>query len=191
MTTTPVQGRSGTTAPPRSRRGPRRPNRNADTDGRTGTLVVNIDDTPRRAGGDDWTLAVDLRVNGTTDPVVADLVEYLRSLVSRADPVAQPAGGPHVRIDVAARTVTVAGRYVEFTRREFDLLLYLADNPGRTYARDHLLREVWGSEQSGPRTIDVHVRRIRAKAFGCELVTTVHSVGYRLAAGTDIAIVRR
>jgi DNA-binding response OmpR family regulator len=87
-----------------------------------------------------------------------------------------------LRIDVDTYKVTAAGRPLDLTFKEFELLRFLATHPGRVYTRPALLREVWGYDfYGGTRTVDVHVRRLRAK-LGAErehLIETVRSVGYR------------
>ncbi|MFL6273159.1 MAG: DNA-binding response regulator [Actinomycetes bacterium] len=87
-----------------------------------------------------------------------------------------------LRIDVDTYKVTAAGRPLDLTFKEFELLRFLATHPGRVYTRPSLLREVWGYDfYGGTRTVDVHVRRLRAK-LGPErehLIETVRSVGYR------------
>jgi DNA-binding response OmpR family regulator len=89
--------------------------------------------------------------------------------------------GPLV-LDLDAYRVTVAGRALDLTYKEFELLRYLASRPGRAFTRPTLLREVWGYDfYGGTRTVDVHVRRLRSK-LGPEhegLVQTVRGVGYR------------
>lgn len=91
--------------------------------------------------------------------------------------------GPLV-LDVDSYAVTVAGRQLDLTYKEFELLRFLAERPGRVFTRPTLLREVWGYDfYGGTRTVDVHVRRLRAK-LGPEheaLVETVRGVGYRAA----------
>ncbi|MGE5461093.1 MAG: winged helix-turn-helix domain-containing protein [Solirubrobacterales bacterium] len=91
--------------------------------------------------------------------------------------------GPLV-LDVDSYAVTVGGRPLDLTYKEFELLRYLAERPGRVFTRPTLLREVWGYDfYGGTRTVDVHVRRLRAK-LGPEhesLVETVRGVGYRAA----------
>jgi DNA-binding response OmpR family regulator len=81
--------------------------------------------------------------------------------------------------------VTVSGRPLDLTYKEFELLRYLAERPGRVFSRAALLQEVWGYDfYGGTRTVDVHVRRLRAK-LGAEhehLIETVRGVGYRAAA---------
>jgi DNA-binding response OmpR family regulator len=91
-------------------------------------------------------------------------------------------------IDSDTYRVTVAGRPMDLTIKEFELLRFLAQHPGRVFTRPSLLREVWGYDfYGGTRTVDVHVRRLRAK-LGPEhehLIETVRSVGYRAAATED------
>jgi DNA-binding response OmpR family regulator len=78
----------------------------------------------------------------------------------------------------------VGGRALDLTFKEFELLRFLASHPGRVFTRPALLREVWGYDfYGGTRTVDVHIRRLRAK-LGPEfepLVETVRGVGYRAA----------
>ena len=89
-----------------------------------------------------------------------------------------------LRIDPARRTVEQAGRPVQVTYVEFELLRTLASNPGRVYTREMLLASLWGdSAYREPRTIDVHVRHLREKLerdpSGPEYILTVRGVGYR------------
>jgi DNA-binding response OmpR family regulator len=86
-----------------------------------------------------------------------------------------------------SRSVLVGGEEISLTRVEFDLLTFLAENPRRVFGRPQLLKSVWGYEHTGHRTVDVHIRRIRAK-LGDRLVTTVRSVGYRLADDARISV---
>ena len=87
-----------------------------------------------------------------------------------------------VTIDEATYTAKVRGRSLDLTFKEFELLKYLAQHPGRVFTRAQLLQEVWGYDYyGGTRTVDVHVRRLRAK-LGSEheaLIGTVRNVGYR------------
>jgi DNA-binding response OmpR family regulator len=86
-------------------------------------------------------------------------------------------------IDEAAYSARVRGRNLDLTFKEFELLRFLASHPGRVYTRAQLLQEVWGYDYfGGTRTVDVHVRRLRAK-LGAEyeaLIGTIRNVGYRL-----------
>jgi len=87
-----------------------------------------------------------------------------------------------VVIDELAYTAKLRGRTLDLTFKEFELLKYLAQHPGRVFTRAQLLQEVWGYDYfGGTRTVDVHVRRLRAK-LGVEnesLIGTVRNVGYR------------
>lgn len=91
-------------------------------------------------------------------------------------------------IDEAAYTARLAGRPLDLTYKEFELLKHLAGHPGRVFSRDQLLAEVWGYDYfGGTRTVDVHVRRLRAK-LGPEhdaLIGTVRNVGYRFVPPED------
>jgi len=85
-------------------------------------------------------------------------------------------------IDEATYTARLRARALDLTFKEFELLKFLAQHPGRVFTRAHLLQEVWGYDYfGGTRTVDVHVRRLRAK-LGAEheaLIGTVRNVGYR------------
>ena len=85
-------------------------------------------------------------------------------------------------IDEATYSVRLRGRALDLTYKEFELLKYLAQHPGRVFTRAQLLQEVWGYDYfGGTRTVDVHVRRLRAK-LGADhetLIGTVRNVGYR------------
>ncbi len=85
-------------------------------------------------------------------------------------------------VDETAYTAKLGGRLLDLTFKEFELLKYLAQHPGRVFSREQLLKEVWGYDYfGGTRTIDVHVRRLRSK-LGSDheaLIGTVRNVGYR------------
>jgi DNA-binding response OmpR family regulator len=87
-------------------------------------------------------------------------------------------------IDPHTYSARLKGRLLDLTYKEFELLKFLAQHPGRVFTRDRLLREVWGFDYfGGHRTVDVHVRRLRAK-LGTEyesMIGTVRQVGYKLA----------
>jgi DNA-binding response OmpR family regulator len=87
-----------------------------------------------------------------------------------------------VVIDEASYTAKLNGRALDLTYKEFELFKFLAQHPGRVFTREQLLQEVWGYDYfGGTRTVDVHVRRLRAK-LGPEhesLIGTVRNVGYR------------
>lgn len=86
-----------------------------------------------------------------------------------------------VTIDEASYSAKVHGKPLDLTFKEFALLKFLAQHPGRVFTRDQLLSEVWGYDYfGGTRTVDVHIRRLRAKLGDLEsLIGTVHNVGYR------------
>lgn len=89
-------------------------------------------------------------------------------------------------IDVSGYDVFLGGRRLDFTHQEFELLRFLAQNRGRVFTRDQLLQKVWGYQYTGgTRTVDIHVRRLRAKlgpVVGA-LIATVRHVGYKMCAG--------
>ncbi|SUZ91815.1 uncharacterized protein METZ01_LOCUS44669 [marine metagenome] len=88
-------------------------------------------------------------------------------------------------IDQERYEVTVSGRRVALTYKEFQLLVLLASNPGRVYTREALLNQIWGYDYlGGTRTVDVHIRRLRSKVEspGCSFVETIWNVGYRFKA---------
>jgi DNA-binding response OmpR family regulator len=89
-----------------------------------------------------------------------------------------------------SHVVRVGEREIPFTRVEFDLLLFLATHPRRVFTRAQLLQTVWGFAHAGQRTVDVHIRRLRAKLPGVCLVTTVRGVGYRLADHANVRVLR-
>lgn len=86
-----------------------------------------------------------------------------------------------VVIDEASYSAKVHGRPLDLTFKEFELLRFLATHPSRVFTREQLLSEVWGYDYfGGTRTVDVHVRRLRAKLGDLEqLIGTVRNVGYR------------
>jgi DNA-binding response OmpR family regulator len=90
-----------------------------------------------------------------------------------------------LRIDSGARRVWVGADEVRLTPTEFDLLLCMAGAPGTVLTREQLYRDVWGwAGASGTRTVDSHVKALRAK-IGAERVRTVHGVGYALEPGAE------
>ena len=118
-----------------------------------------------------------------------------RELVARVQALLRRTQGPSaamatiaydgLRIDVSAREVWVRGQLIETTAKEFDLLAFLAANPGRVYTRHQLLREVWksSSEWQQEGTVTEHIRRLRVKveedAERPRWLQTVRGVGYR------------
>jgi len=134
------------------------------------------------------------------------LLEVVRDLVERGEgsvtitpspAFAQPAPlaldtadePGRIRVCRDSRTAWLGGAPLDLTRLEFDLLVFLAENPRRVFTRLQLLGNVWGYEHAVARTVDVHVRRLRAKiGDGVPLVTTVYGVGYRLADDAQVLL---
>ena len=85
-------------------------------------------------------------------------------------------------IDTESYQAKINGRTLDLTFKEFELLRHLHENPSRVFSREQLLSEVWGYDYfGGTRTVDVHIRRLRAKLGEAEsLIDTVRNVGYRL-----------
>lgn len=142
--------------------------------------------------GVQWDWGIDEVVVDTTSP--AELEARLRLVVTRpapggpassaADALAEPGEvrSGELVIDEGAYSAKLRGRSLDLTFKEFELLKFLAQHPGRVFTRAVLLQEVWGYDYfGGTRTVDVHVRRLRAK-LGAEheaLIGTVRNVGYR------------
>ena len=116
-----------------------------------------------------------------------EVVARVRALLRRVERAAELASSGRSRIEVAGlaidpatRRVRSRGIEVHLTPLEFDLLHALAADPGTVRTRDDLMREVWGwADAAGTRTLDSHVKAIRAK-IGADRVRTVHGVGYAL-----------
>ena len=88
-----------------------------------------------------------------------------------------------INVDRSRHEVCVNGVLVTLTRKEFDLLVLLMQKPGHCFTRDYILDTVWGYEQDGTRTVDVHIRLLRQKLKEAgSYIETVRSVGYRLNA---------
>jgi DNA-binding response OmpR family regulator len=130
----------------------------------------------------DW--AIDDIVLDTAGP--AELEARLRLAIERrAKTAAPPLDHVHVgdlTIDESTYSARLQGRSLDLTYKEFELLKFLAQHPGRVFSRSHLVQEVWGYDYfGGTRTVDVHVRRLRAK-LGPEheaMIGTVRNVGYK------------
>lgn len=134
-----------------------------------------------------WDWGMDDVLLVTASP--AEVEARLRLATSRVQTVsgALPTEPEEIRsgellVDEAAYSAKLRGRVLDLTFKEFELLKFLAQHPGRVFTRAVLLQEVWGYDYfGGTRTVDVHVRRLRAK-LGPEheaLIGTVRNVGYR------------
>jgi DNA-binding response OmpR family regulator len=117
----------------------------------------------------------------------AELVARVRALLRRFQPQASEGrlqNGP-LSIDLDAAEVTLAGHRLDLTRREYDLLVFLARHPGRLYSRGELLDRVWGPDfLGGERTVDQHITQLRAHLgediSAPRFLETVRGRGYRM-----------
>jgi len=119
-----------------------------------------------------------------TRELLARIKAILRRTVQQAAAVRSFIKVGDLQIDVIKRKVTVKGREVALTSREYNLLSLLASNPGKVYSREELLEEIWGDDYSGDvRTVDVHIRHLREKIeeFPAEpnIILTVWGAGYK------------
>jgi DNA-binding response OmpR family regulator len=145
-------------------------------------LVVVVTEGGLAGITSDW--GIDDVILDTAGP--AEVEARLRLALGRTAEAAVEEGGPITAgalvIDEASYSVRLRGRILDLTYKEFELLKYLAQHPGRVFTRSQLLQEVWGYDYfGGTRTVDVHVRRLRAK-LGTDyevLIGTVRNVGYR------------
>ena len=131
---------------------------------------------------------------GITDVILdtagpAEVDARIRIVIGK-DAITQLAKNPSLKeirsgevvIDEDSYTAKIKGRTLDLTFKEFELLKYLAQHPGRVFSRSQLLQEIWGYDYfGGTRTVDVHIRRLRSK-LGPEfesIIDTVRNVGYR------------
>jgi DNA-binding response OmpR family regulator len=124
---------------------------------------------------------------------VSELATRLRHRLRRAgnESVAPRVAHGELVMNLETYQATIAGRILDLTYMEYELLRFLATNPNRVFSRETLLSRVWGYEYyGGARTVDVHVRRLRAK-LGEEyahLIATVRSVGYKFGVSTTFQV---
>ncbi|MFN8098968.1 MAG: response regulator transcription factor [Dermatophilaceae bacterium] len=130
----------------------------------------------------DW--GVDDVLLDTAGPAEVEArLRIARSRIEEAEPEEDlPITAGEITIDESSYSARLGGRALDLTYKEFELLKYLAQHPGRVFTRAQLLQEVWGYDYfGGTRTVDVHIRRLRAK-LGTDhetLIGTVRNVGYR------------
>ncbi len=100
---------------------------------------------------------------------------------STLPPAPEPIMRGGLRIDLADRVATLDGAEVDLTLKEYDLLVLLANHPGRAFSREFLLERLWGDDYEGfDRTVDTHIMRLRKKLGSIgEKIVTVWGVGYR------------
>jgi two-component system, OmpR family, response regulator len=116
----------------------------------------------------------------------AELVARVKAVLRRTDgsPAPEVTQVGDVTVDSGRREVRVHDDVVDFTAKEFDLLLFLATRPGLALSRQQILDGVWGPDWFGDaRTVDVHIAQVRKKLGDALRVTTVRGVGYRLESG--------
>ena len=115
---------------------------------------------------------------------IAELMARIRALLRRSE--TGKAGNVYhyksLTVDDGKHLVTVAGRVVSLSQKEYDLLLMLIKADGRACSREELLSGVWGENYGESRTLDVHIRKLRKKLFPVEgMIVTVKGMGYRLS----------
>ena len=142
-------------------------------------LLLVITEGGLAAVSPDW--GVDDVILDTAGPAEVDArIRLTAGRLARSEPsnTIRAAG---VVIDEASYSAKVHGKPLDLTYKEFELLRFLAAHPSRVFTREQLLSEVWGYDYfGGTRTVDVHVRRLRAKLGDQEsLIGTVRNVGYR------------
>jgi len=115
---------------------------------------------------------------------VREVVARMRAVLRRVQPsVKEPAQQEHgrVRIDRRGRRVHLDGAELELTPKEFDLLSFLAEEPGAVFTREQIMEAVWDENWFGPtKTLDVHVGVLRRKLGDAASLETVRGVGFRL-----------
>ena len=127
----------------------------------------------------------------------AEVDARIRIVIGK-DAITQLANNPSLKeirsgevgIDEDSYAAKIKGRSLDLTFKEFELLKYLAQHPGRVFSRSQLLQEIWGYDYfGGTRTVDVHIRRLRSK-LGPEfesIIDTVRNVGYRFSVNSNPA----
>jgi DNA-binding response OmpR family regulator len=162
------------------------------TTGTSSPLVAVMSEGGLAAVAADWGLD-DIVLDGAGP---GEIEARLRLLLGRAAAVAESSVTEEIRsgdlsIDEATYQASLGSRVLDLTFKEFELLKYLAQHPGRVFTRAQLLQEVWGYDYfGGTRTVDVHVRRLRAK-LGPDreaLIGTVRNVGYKFVAQPILAL---
>ncbi len=112
--------------------------------------------------------------------LVARIKAALRRIQAPVAGVGEVLSFRHLRMDIAARQVSVDDQPIDLTAIEFDLLRALAENRGRVLTREQLLDKVWGGSYFGEmRVVDVHLGHVRQKLGNPDLISTVRGVGYR------------
>ena len=150
------------------------------TAGQESPLLLVVTEGGMSAVSGDW--GIDDVLLADAGPAETDA--RIRLAIARREQTAEPARvqASGVTIDEQSYSARLHGRPLDLTYKEFQLLHFLATHPSRVFTREQLLSEVWGYDYfGGTRTVDVHVRRLRAK-LGTDheqLIGTVRNVGYR------------
>ena len=113
---------------------------------------------------------------------IMELISRVRALLRRTEP--EEAGEyvlGRLTVSPATHTVLAGGEEIALTCKEFELLSLLLSKPGTVFTRDRILREIWGVDFDGEsRTLDVHIRTLRAKLGSCgDMIKTVRGIGYK------------
>ena len=157
------------------------------TSGSTTPIVLVVTEGGLTAVTSEWN--VDDVVLETAGPAEVDARIRLSSGRAAKNQTGSKIQASGVVIDEASYSAKVRGKPLDLTFKEFELLRFFATHPSRVFTREQLLSEVWGYDYfGGTRTVDVHVRRLRAKLGDLEsLIGTVRNVGYRFNVYEDEA----
>lgn len=160
------------------------------TTGMSSPLIAVVTDGGLAAMSADWGVADIILENAGP----AEVDARVRIAIAKAQATREAngeIGDAGLVIEEGSYTAKLHGKVLDLTFKEFALLKFLAQHPGRVFTRDQLLSEVWGYDYfGGTRTVDVHIRRLRAKLEDLDaLIGTVHNVGYRFA--TDAPVVTK
>ncbi|WP_194763730.1 MULTISPECIES: response regulator transcription factor [unclassified Microbacterium] len=156
--------------------------------GQDAPLLLVVTEGGMSALSGDW--GIDDVLLTTAGPAEADA--RVRLALARHEETAEPSRvqASGVVIDEQSYSAKLRGRPLDLTYKEFQLLHFLATHPSRVFTREQLLSEVWGYDYfGGTRTVDVHVRRLRAKLGDQEqIIGTVRNVGYRFNVNEDESV---
>ncbi|MCC2030370.1 winged helix-turn-helix transcriptional regulator [Microbacterium tenebrionis] len=156
--------------------------------GQDAPLLLVVTEGGMTALSDDWGIDDVLLFDAGPAETDARIRLAIAKAQSTAAPTRVQASG--VTIDEQSYSAKLRGRPLDLTFKEFQLLHFLATHPSRVFTREQLLSEVWGYDYfGGTRTVDVHVRRLRAKLGDQEqIIGTVRNVGYRFNVHDDEAV---
>lgn len=159
--------------------------------GQDAPLLLVVTEGGMSAVSGEW--GIDDVLLSTAGP--AEIDARLRLALARHDAASEPSRvqASGVTIDEQSYSAKLHGRPLDLTYKEFQLLHFLATHPSRVFTREQLLSEVWGYDYfGGTRTVDVHVRRLRAKLGDQEqIIGTVRNVGYRFNVYEDETVASR